>query len=74
MEHCRLRSREAGRAGAVLPAVPIPRPVALVPLAPVTVEDLRGQGFELGQGDVAGPGRAVAAGSRRRSPRKPWNE
>ena len=62
MEHCCLRSREAGRAGAVLPAVLIPRPVALVPLAPVTVEDLRGQGLELGQGVVAGPGWAVAAG------------
>ena len=35
VEHRRLRPREAGRAGAVLPAVPVPRPVALVPLAPV---------------------------------------
>ena len=37
MEHRRLRPREAGRAGALLPAVPVPRPVALVPLAPVAI-------------------------------------
>ena len=62
MEHGRLGSGETGGAGAVLPAAPIPRPVAHVPLSPVAVEDLRGQGLEPGQGVVAGPGRAVAAG------------
>ena len=62
MGYCRRRPREAGPAKAVIPVVPVSRPVALVPLAPVTVEGLRGQGLELGQGVVAAPGWGVAAG------------
>ena len=52
---------EPGRIGAVLPAVAIPCPVALVQLAPVAAEDLRRQRLEPGQGVVPRARRPVAA-------------